>query len=298
MGDSSSESRLAVDVHRVSAESVRPDVSVIVPVYNKAKYLKACLESVLSQNGIVLEVICIDDASTDGSPGILREFADLNREMKVLTNATRRGAAYSRNRGLEQARGAWVQFTDADDVLPQGSLNALVEAMRRTGAEAGRGSIRTLRDGQILEWPPAAIAAARAGTMLDLTELWIPWFHTAYMISRELLVRRDVRYPEQLSAGEDPVFIARMLVAARRICVIPSVTYLYRQDERRPEPTRRTLEDYLRHAELIKEIYAGPFWPCWEIYRPFIQEDLRLLLSQVGVSPSDEEEFKHLIEHL
>jgi glycosyltransferase involved in cell wall biosynthesis len=288
MFDSHNDSRLS---------PIRPDVSVIVPVYNKAKYLGACLDSVLAQNGVVLEVICIDDASTDGSPEILKAFADLNPQIKVLTNATRRGAAYSRNRGIDEASRAWIQFTDADDILPSGALLALCDSAARLDADVVRGVLNTLRNGNVEPWPSAAIEAERAGSLLELPELWIPWFHTCYLISRRLVTRHGARYPD-LTAGEDPVFLARVLTVARRICLIPSVTYLYRQDECRPQPTRRTVEDYLRHAQSIKEIYAGRFKPCWEIYGPFIQNDLRLLLSQVGVSPPDEEEFKHLIEHL
>jgi len=272
-------------------------VSVVVPVYNKAKYLEACLDSVLSQQGVSVEAICIDDASTDASGSILRRYKTLGETVTVLTNTTRRGVAYSRNRGIEQAQGVWIQFTDGDDVLPAGSLAALVAAARRENADVVRGSLNRLRGGSVEPWPTATIGAEHHGTLLDLPEVWIPWFHTCYVIARDLLLQRGVRYPD-LIAGEDPVFLADVLTSARRICVVPTVAYLYRQDEPRAAPTRRTLEDYLRHAEMVRSVYAERCQPCWDKYHPFVQDDLRLLLSQTALSPDERAQFEALIARL
>src|SRR5262245_142734 len=103
---------------RKADDLVVPEVSVIVPIYNKAKYLEPCLESVLAQERRSIEVICVDDASTDGSAAILSRIAEADPRVTSIINASRRGAAASRNRGLRTARGEWVQFTDADDMLP------------------------------------------------------------------------------------------------------------------------------------------------------------------------------------
>jgi hypothetical protein len=111
------------------------------------------------------------------------------------------------------------------------------------------------------------------------------------------LITHDVRYPE-LVAGEDAVFIAGVLTTARRICTIPTATYLYRQDEPRGTPTLRTVEDYLRHAQMVKKIYAGPFAPCWKTYQAFIKEDIRLLLRQAKVSLGDYRRLDADVDHL
>lgn len=90
-------------------------LSVVVPVYNVAKYLSGCLDSVLAQQVDSLEVICVDDGSTDGSAEVLRAYADAGR-IKVLSTP-HVGAYGARARGLEVARGDYVHFMDADDEL-------------------------------------------------------------------------------------------------------------------------------------------------------------------------------------
>jgi CDP-glycerol glycerophosphotransferase len=258
------------------------DVSVIIPIYNKAKYLEPCLDSVLAQTGLAVEVVCIDDASSDGSAGIAARYAAANPNVTYLRNSSREGAARSRNRGIEAAGGPWVQFTDADDLLPTGALASLRQTAVEEDAEVVRGALQRIQSGHIDPWPGAPALSARAGAILDLPELWIPWFHTCYLVSREMLISRNIRYPD-LVAGEDPVFIARVLTSARRMAITPSAVYIYRQDERRDRPTRQTVEDYFRHAELVRDTYSGQFMPCWDAYRPFIQEDLRLLMQQASL---------------
>src|SRR5437870_2283989 len=112
-----------------SADSPRcrstPSISVIVPIYNKAKYLRECLQSVLTQTFGDFEIICVDDASTDGSAEILTDFVDRERRVRVYRNTVNLGPGASRNIGIDKSRGTYLQFTDADDLLPPNALAAL-----------------------------------------------------------------------------------------------------------------------------------------------------------------------------
>lgn len=95
-----------------------PVISVIIPVYNVEKYLRRCLDSVLNQSFHDIEVICIDDGSTDSSLSILREYAAKDARVRVLAQSNR-GVSAARNAGLDAAEGTWVTFVDSDDeVLP------------------------------------------------------------------------------------------------------------------------------------------------------------------------------------
>ena len=94
------------------AESVQ--VSVIMPVYNAEKYLRQTLDSILSGNAIQLELICIDDGSSDGSPAILAEYAQRDPRVRVITQKNA-GAGAARNAGMRIARGEYLSFLDADD---------------------------------------------------------------------------------------------------------------------------------------------------------------------------------------
>jgi CDP-glycerol glycerophosphotransferase len=274
-----------------------PDVTVVIPVYNKAEYLEACLESVLGQSGITLEVVCVDDGSADGSAAILTRVARRERRVRAIRSDSNRGAARSRNIGIALARGKYVQFTDADDVLPEGALAALFRTAEETGSEAVKGNFQALRNGivgppgNLIDaddgfWPIEGIGEKKIGTILDLPEIWIPWFHVSYLISRGLLVRGGIEYPA-LSRGEDPVFIARVLTLARRICIMPQVVYTYRQGDHRPPPSLRSVQDYVSHAGLVREAYGVKHARCWETYRDFIKSDIRAVLQQAQAAPEE-----------
>ena len=88
-----------------------PKVSVIIPVYNVEKYLRACLDSVVNQTFRDIEIICVDDGSTDGSGAILDEYAAKDSRMRVIRQANA-GAGAARNAGLDVATGEYVFFAD------------------------------------------------------------------------------------------------------------------------------------------------------------------------------------------
>lgn len=94
-------------------------VSVIMPAYNAGRYLCACLDSVLQQSLRNIEVICVDDKSTDDSLAILQTYARLDQRIILLESSsnTNQGSGFARNRGLDIARGEYLSFLDADDVF-------------------------------------------------------------------------------------------------------------------------------------------------------------------------------------
>ena len=93
-----------------------PKVSVIIPIYNVEAYLRECLDSVLNQTLGDIEIICIDDGSTDCSAKILEEYAKDDRRIRVITQSNA-GAGAARNTGLAIAQGQWFSFLDADEVF-------------------------------------------------------------------------------------------------------------------------------------------------------------------------------------
>jgi glycosyltransferase involved in cell wall biosynthesis len=98
-----------------------PKVSVIIPVYNVQAYLRQCLDSVVNQTLKDIEIICVDDGSTDGSAAILKEYALKDSRINVLTQANS-GAGAARNAGIAVAKGAWLYFVDGDDFIDQHCL--------------------------------------------------------------------------------------------------------------------------------------------------------------------------------
>ena len=92
-----------------------PKVSVIIPVYNTEKYLKKCLDSVCNQTLSDIEIICIDDCSTDNSLNILKEYTLKDNRIKLIEFKENKGAAVARNTGIDEAKGEYIGFIDSDD---------------------------------------------------------------------------------------------------------------------------------------------------------------------------------------
>lgn len=111
-----------------------PKVSVIVPVYNVAKYLGRCLDSVLSQTFQDFEVICINDGSTDNSLEILHQYAQKDERVKII-NQKNSGAGLSRNTGINMAQGDYLSFIDADDWIDKHFLEKVYHLAKVSKAD-------------------------------------------------------------------------------------------------------------------------------------------------------------------
>lgn len=92
-------------------------VSIIVPVYNKAQYVSKCIESIINQSYRNLEIIIINDASTDGSYEICKDYAETDKRIKLVSNEKNIGLSASRNKGIEISKGKYIAFVDSDDYL-------------------------------------------------------------------------------------------------------------------------------------------------------------------------------------
>lgn len=109
-------------------------ISVIIPVYNVEKYLEECIESVLNQEIEDIEVICVDDGSTDKSLSILKKFGERDKRITIISQMNH-GQAHARNRGLECATGKYICFVDSDDLLVEGALKCLYDTAEEKQVE-------------------------------------------------------------------------------------------------------------------------------------------------------------------
>ena len=267
-----------------------PEVSVIVPVYNKAAYLAECLESILAQSLRSLEVICVDDASTDGSGEILEQFSERDARVTVIQHEQNRGAAVARNAGLAAARGEFVQFTDADDLLETDALTLLVDKARADQVDVVRGGIvgfRTETPGQ--QQALVSLQARRRFRPLEHRAFWVPWWHTTYLFARQFLLSEQISYPE-LCNGEDPVFLAQVLIRVPCVSAISTVIYRYRlaPPEKKGRNTYQHLRDYLRQAELVRSLFLGSHPQAWHSgFAPFILPQIESMLNTWSMTHSE-----------
>lgn len=266
-----------------------PQVSVVVPIYNKALHLEECLDSLLRQSLADIEILCVDDCSTDGSYDIVQRYAAMDRRVIALRQGANTGPGPARNAGIRQASGSFMQFTDADDVVPERALEMLRALAVEDDVPLVRGTlgsfVGTVDSGWIDD--THKMPDRRRLPLSGHRNLWLPYFHVCYLYSRQFLLDKHIFYPD-LRSGEDPVFLAQCLVAAPFISTTSDVCYWYRQSEL-SLPSRSStahVVDFLHHMKVIKNLYLTTGHElCWrERCERFYLEDARL---HIGLIPRD-----------
>jgi len=196
-----------------------PSISVITPCYNGAKYLRETIESVLAQTYPPLEMIIVDDGSTDDSAAIAESFGPPVRVIRQ----TNQGESAARNRGIAEARGDYLHFLDADDLLHPEALHHLAAAADGTsflvmGAVWFRDDPRQPLRKEFCEWPsllPAAVFSP-------------PGPPHAWLLPRTL-VDRVGGFDETISYGEDLEFCFRVALTGAPIKPVPFYGAYYRK---------------------------------------------------------------------
>ena len=202
-----------------------PEVSVIIPVRNAARHLRACLDSVLSQTLRDIEVICVDDGSTDDSPAILGEYAAGDPRVKAVRCAGGRGAGAARNVGLSAATGTWLHFVDADDVVLADAGKSLVDFAERNDADVVVFNAEELDDATGLTTPlPLDLSVPPQGDRFLKAYATCPWNK---LFRRSFIVDNDMRFQE-IPRSNDLAFTVEALCRASRLSVMDKTLYRYR----------------------------------------------------------------------
>lgn len=206
------------------------DISVIIPVYNAEKYLKRCLDSVITQRGINIEIICIDDFSKDGTEHILHEYQWKYDQLTVIRNEENKGAGNSRNIGIGMAKGNYIQFMDADDYLLSDSFGELYQYARHGNAQICFYKFKTDHAEQTVR---KGIEKEYNGVYKgnDLVKQFIKnheFFYYAWgaIFERRFLEENHILF-SNLKIGEGGDFILHSLLLANRVLVSNHACYYY-----------------------------------------------------------------------
>lgn len=213
------------------------DLSVIIPVYNVAPYLQACLDSICSQPDCTLEVICVDDGSTDTSPQILQAAAAHDKRIRILTQ-TNQGPSAARNRGLDLATGRYIFLMDSDDVLAKDALPKLIALADRENLDHIIFCANTFLDNSGGDVPESLFQAElyyhtiknealfnriSSGGRLFCGLIESDSFYVspqARLLRRDLIEANSLRFIEGF-IHEDNHFTALALILAQRAILIP-----------------------------------------------------------------------------
>ncbi|WP_270492048.1 glycosyltransferase family 2 protein [Bacteroides finegoldii] len=128
-------------------KSTGPLISIIVPFYNVDRYIAKCICSILKQSYENLELILVNDASTDNSLGICRKYACKDKRVRIIEQPENRGVDKARFRGLETVKGEYIMFVDSDDYLPLNAVSILYQEIFSSGADIVEGGMCRVLDG-------------------------------------------------------------------------------------------------------------------------------------------------------
>jgi glycosyltransferase involved in cell wall biosynthesis len=204
-------------------------VSIIIPVYNSGKYLKHCLDSLINQTLKEIEIICIDDGSTDESPIILKEYVQKDERIKVLEQENS-WAATARNRGLEIAHGQYIGFTDSDDWIESRYYETLYKHAQVENADiAVSPAIVASSISQTYQWiyPQKLVYLALKNESLknefDFLVVWNSIFRT------DFLKDNNIKFDENVYGIEDNEFALKAKYYSKKTIPVLDVSYHYRK---------------------------------------------------------------------
>lgn len=240
-----------------------PIVSVLIPVYNVEDYLEKCLDSVIAQTLNNIEIICVNDGSTDGSVEILQRYKEKDSRIKIITKENG-GLPSARNAGLDAAKGKYIGFVDSDDYIEPTMYEIMVNSAALhdsdvviCGANIFPESPRAeqwLYD-TLSPWPRhyEKFNSDILFKMVDTTPfLW------RTIVSRRLIDSRNFRLDEDVVLGEDKAFQCKVYPYARGITVIPDKLYNYywcRQGSLMVENAYTNINGKVKkHVKLVKSI--------------------------------------------
>lgn len=212
-------------------------ISVIIPVYNAAPHLAACLDSVLAQTYADIELLLVDDGSTDGSLEVCNDYACKDARVTVI-HQENQGASTARNRALAEARGEYVAFIDADDVVHASYLQSLLQAIQLTDSDIAQSPYKIIDESRRWEYTPSRLSApfrTEVGKVLASGEEAI----LDMMYQRPLsansspckLFRASLfqtcRFPEQYRVYEDLFLMVQLYSSAKRMVCLKEPLYYY-----------------------------------------------------------------------
>ena len=270
-------------------------VSVIVPVYNAEKYLNKCLMSICHQSLKDIEIITINDGSEDQSLSILQDFSQYDARISVL-NIDNGGVSKARNLGMEQAKGQYVTFVDADDWLELTMLEELYQACRLTGSNIAKCDLfwHEAEGSRQLYYPSKTYCTYSATVCLNKLFTEIGEKHFGFscckLYKKSFLDSHRLLFDETMNFAEDTVFLTRAVIKNQSICYVPKQLYYYNVSNQNSLTSRamgnlRNNYDLL-YKKLLKELRGGGVYE--EVKNSFLNyqfEGLLVILHQCDAKP-------------
>lgn len=200
---------------------MKPKISIIVPCYNVEPYIDRCLNVLQNQTLKDVEIICIDDKSTDGTLAIIRKHARADKRIRVIAHKSNTGAAIARNAGLDIATGEFIGFVDPDDWVDNDFYEKLYDYATKTKSDVAKANViqTDTNTGFISEhWLNKYV---RRDTLYFMATFW------SAIYNHKFLLKHNIRFPDEIRTSQDAVFLAQVTLHTNKIAVIDNTYYHY-----------------------------------------------------------------------
>lgn len=258
----------------------QPLVSMIIPVYNAAPYLAACLQSVRRQRYEQIEILLVNDGSSDASPDICDMYARVDPRIRVIDQPNC-GVSATRNTAIDMARGEYVQFVDADDWLDVNATRLLVERAQETRADLVIAHFCRVDGDKVtvhgfLDSPNVMTQYDFARRLMEEPANFYYGVMWNKLYRREIIERHGVRCSEQLRWSEDFLFNLAYIRYAARFAALQTPVYYYRRNEQSVTASAmsigNTLSTKVNLFPYYKQLYSE--LGLYETYKPQIYKYL------------------------
>lgn len=267
----------------------RPLLSVVVPVYNVRQYIEKCLESILSQDYKNLEIIVVDDGSTDGSDHVVEAYMARHKRIHML-RLNHSGNGTARNVGIHAARGKYLTFVDSDDIVEPGAYTRMIHQLESSGSDFVVGAFHRQKGSK--KWLPQMMSEIhnedRIGIVVDdFPDILRDVFLWNKVFKRDFWDRSVGSIPEGV-LYEDQETIVRAFLRAQSFDILQAPVYTWRIREDKSSITQQKgdlsdLIDRMRAALIVTELVEAEgkadTKTAW--YVKSLGEDLRLYIEQV-----------------
>lgn len=210
-------------------------ISIIIPVYNVEKYLHECLDSIINQTFTDIEIICVDDGSTDKSSEILEEYEQKDKRFTVISQPNK-GVSAARNRGMQQAKGKYIMFVDSDDYIASNACELIYNSAEEKRCDIllfphYNFSASTCRDdGRLLDL--YITLKDNTTTFKEYSDefLLTPSETHSKLYKADFLRKYNLHWETQIQYCEDRIFYINALIHAKAISILYKHLYYYRID--------------------------------------------------------------------
>ncbi len=258
-------------------------ISVIIPIYNGERYLHDCFESIKKQTYSNLEIILVNDGSTDNSKDICEEWAKNDSRVKVYNNKNN-GVSYSRNFGIDKATGEYIIFIDCDDFIEKEAIETLMKNIKENDLILAN-YYKYYSNKKVIKNP--LIPTKNYSKREFINEFWD--LYNAYIISspcnrlykNDILKQYNIKFKLDYNLGEDLIFNLDYIERCNTICVINKYLYNYRYTEN--SLTTKYRENYMEiQLELNK--YIKDFLTNNNCYNEECQKQIDRNISNIIIS--------------